>query len=114
MTAEEMWLRIPAARLRPSRCEHHPRIRRGRRECRVLQPHPQPCVRSEEAHKQSHHTSTPLTDIPCAMVYGLLRALPGVRDLLVTVMRGSSPAHLAPAQGCQDHTTSPSALASHV
>src|SRR5579871_597945 len=33
----------------------------------------------------------------------LLRALPGVHDLLVTVVRGSSSASLTPAQGCQDH-----------
>jgi hypothetical protein len=35
-----------------------------------------------------------------------VRALPGVRDLIVTVTRGSS-ARLAPAQGCQYHTISP-------
>jgi hypothetical protein len=42
-------------------------------------------------------------------VNAYLRALPGVRDLIVTVARQSSSAHLAPAQGCQDHTISPSA-----
>jgi len=40
---------------------------------------------------------------------GLLRALPGVRDLIVTVACGHQSARLAPAQGCQDHTPSPSA-----
>jgi hypothetical protein len=35
--------------------------------------------------------------------------LPGVRDLIVTVARKASLARLAPAQGCQDHTLSPSA-----
>ena len=44
--------------------------------------------------------------IPCATVYGFLRALPGVHDLLVTVAARSSPADLAPAKGCQDHTSS--------
>ena len=44
------------------------------------------------------------------MVYDFVRALPGVHDLLVTVACGSSSADLAPAQGCQDHTSSPSAL----
>jgi hypothetical protein len=34
------------------------------------------------------------------MVYGFLRALPGVPSLLATVDTGT---------GCQDHTTSPSA-----
>src|SRR5215470_13050615 len=48
------------------------------------------------------------------MVYGLLRALPGVHDLLVTVVRRSSPATLASAKGCQDHTTSPSATSAFV
>jgi len=43
------------------------------------------------------------------MVYDLLRALPGVHDFLVTVAYGSSSANLTPAQGCQDHTPSPSA-----
>jgi len=37
----------------------------------------------------------------------LLRALPGVHDFLVTVVCETS-ANLAPAKGCQDHTTSPS------
>jgi hypothetical protein len=41
------------------------------------------------------------------MAYGLLRALPGVHDFLVTVTCGSSPASLAPAKGRQNHTTSP-------
>ena len=36
----------------------------------------------------SHHRYAVCTGIPCAMVYDLFRALPGVRDLLVTVVRG--------------------------
>src|SRR5215470_16916321 len=64
----------------------------------------------EKAHKRRHHRLSRTTDIPCAMVYDLFRALPGVRDLVVTVACRSSPANLAPAQGCQDHTTSPSAV----
>ena len=45
------------------------------------------------------------------MGYGLFRALPGVRDFLVTVIGAmqSIVANLAPAKGRQDHTTSPSA-----
>ena len=47
---------------------------------------------------------------PCAVVYGLLRALPGDRAFLPpspprSVLLGS----LTPASGRQDHTTSPSA-----
>ena len=43
---------------------------------------------------------------------GFLRALPGVRDVLVTVVGAmqSIVANLTPAKGRQDHTTSPSAL----
>jgi hypothetical protein len=44
--------------------------------------HPQPCVRMEEAHKRSHYRYKPNIDIPCAMVFDLLRALPGVHDLV--------------------------------
>ena len=46
------------------------------------------------------------------MVLRLMFALPGVHDLLVTVVRAiaeASPSNLAPAKGCQDDTTSPSA-----
>ena len=53
-------------------------------------PHPQPCVRMEEAHKRSHHRSSRNIDIPCAMVFtAYLRALPGVHDFLVIVACGS-------------------------
>ena len=50
------------------------------------------------------------TGIPCAMVYGLYRALPGDLCLVATVVREINPATLAPASERQDHTTSPSAL----
>ena len=53
--------------------------------------------------------------IPRAMVYGLLRALPGDRALLPpSPLRSLLLKSLTPASGCQDHTTSPSALASPV
>ena len=50
--------------------------------------------------------------IPCAMVYGLYRALPGDLCLVATVIgvMRSIIANLAPASERQDHTTSPSAL----
>jgi hypothetical protein len=48
---------------------------------------------------------------PCAVVYGLLRALPGDRALLPpSPLRSSFPRSLTPASGRQDHTTSPSAM----
>ena len=45
------------------------------------------------------------------MGYGLFRALPGVHDVLVTVIGAmqSIVANLAPAKGRQDHTAWPSA-----
>src|SRR5690348_2471788 len=54
--------------------------------------------------------------IPCAVVYGLLRALLGEPDFVVTVASAMTciVANLAPATGRQDHTTSPSASASSV
>ena len=54
------------------------------------------------------------TGIPCTMVLTLLRALPGVHDFLVTVASRVILRDLAPAQGRQDHTTSPSASAALV
>src|ERR1700742_3445312 len=48
------------------------------------------------------------TGIPRATVYGLSRALPGVRALIATVARNHL-ANLIPASGDQDHTPSPSA-----
>jgi hypothetical protein len=45
---------------------------------------------------------------------GLLRALPGDRAFLPPSPRGSYPRNLASASGCQDHTTSPSAIVSFV
>jgi len=49
---------------------------------------------------------------PCAVVYGLLRALPGDRAFLPpsSARCVSIVANLTPASGRQDHTTSPSAM----
>jgi len=55
-------------------------------------------------------TVTPVSPgIPCAMVYDLLRALPGDRAFLPPSLTRKIPANLTPASGRQDHTTSPSA-----
>jgi len=59
--------------------------------------------------RASHYRSAETSGLPCATVYDFLRALPGVHDLLVTVACRSSSPDLAPAQGRQDHTSSPSA-----
>jgi hypothetical protein len=73
------------------------------------------CTRSlvciVRAHTSRHHRSAATNDIPCAMVLTLIDALsPVSMTLLVTVACKSSFADLAPAQGCQDHTPSPSAF----
>jgi hypothetical protein len=76
------------------------------------------CTRSL-ACEMKKHTSKSTTGSPVHAGFpraigfnGLLRALPGVHDFLVTVIGAmqSIVANLAPAKGCQDHTTSPSAL----
>jgi len=102
-------LRVPAARSRPSLASIVSLEReRAQGKPGVL------CTRSLACNKRKHTskstTGTPKqSDLPCAMVYDFLRALPGVHDLLVTVARETHPANLTPAQGCQDHTPSPSA-----
>src|SRR5438105_3614304 len=72
------------------------------------------CTRSlackiNKAHEHSHHRFTGVTGLPCAMVYGLFRALPGDRALLPPSLRWLK-RNLTPASGCQDHTALPSAL----
>ena len=74
------------------------------------------------ACKWKKHTSVVATGeavspaFPARWFYGFLRALPGVHDVLVTVIGAmqSIVANLTPAKGRQDHTTSPSAQAALV
>jgi hypothetical protein len=42
-----------------------------------------------EAHEHSHHGYAERSGIPCAVVYGLLRTLPGVPGFLAPVPPGS-------------------------
>src|SRR5262249_47267787 len=75
--------------------------------------HPQPRVQNEIAHELVTTGSPVHAGFPRAIGFnGLLRALPGVHDVLVTVIGAmqSIVANLTPAKGRQDHTTSPSAL----
>src|SRR5258708_24516639 len=52
---------------------------------------------------------------PCAVVYGLLRALPGDRAFLPpSSLRNLFLKNLTPASGRQDHTASPSATTAFV
>jgi hypothetical protein len=106
-------LRVPAARMRPSFCKHLSLKGRGRRESRALVA---PAVwRAEDGstHQHSHYRFQPgHPGLPRASGFnGFLRALPGVHDVLVTVIGAmqSIVANLTPAKGRQDHTTSPSA-----
>src|SRR3979490_1899672 len=86
---------------------------RGRRERRM---HAAPAVSCAKVHKKTH-TSIQVqrrqSGIPCAMVYGLFRALPGDRAFLPPSPALLS-ANLTPASGCQDHTTLPSASGAFV
>ena len=70
---------------------------------------------SVENTRVSHHGHTGLTrHSPRNGFNGFLRALLGDRAFFVTVVSGVASANLTPASGRQDHTTSPSALASFV
>src|SRR5882724_11704664 len=86
---------------------------RGRRECRA--PDAPAAARAMVVVERTRVSQvTPESPgIPRAMVYGLFRALPGDRAFLPPSPAGLT-ANLTPASGCQDHTTSPSALASPV
>ena len=42
-------------------------------------------------YASSHHRYAEQSGIPCTMVYGLSRALPGVPGFIATVVSGSSP-----------------------
>jgi hypothetical protein len=75
------------------------------------QPHPLPHVRTWKAHECSHYRSSQTPAFPAQWFDGLLRALPGVHDLLVTVAcRSSLHCRFSTAQGRQDHTPLPHVL----
>src|SRR5580693_2281744 len=80
-------------------------LKRGRGECRVSDA---PVVWAKNARVVPQvHRNHPA--FPAQWFYGFLRALPGDRALLPPSLADNS-ADLTPASGCQDHTTSPSAL----
>ena len=93
----------------PEFCKACPRENRGRRECRVRGSRPQPCVRIEKAHKQ-------VTTGQAEHRHSLRDGLRLILVLSPVSMTSESPslakhlANLVPAQGCQDHTPSPSAF----
>ena len=82
---------------------------RGRRECRARDAPAASCVKNK--HTSVVTTVTPeRPGIPRAMVYGLLRALPGDHACL-TPSPARLLADLTPALGRQNHTTWPYASA---
>jgi hypothetical protein len=94
-----------------------PQILGGRGESRV------PIAPAASRGNERNHTSVVTTGstehdpaFPARWFYGFLRDLPGVHDVLVTVIGAMQniAANLTPAKGRQDHTTSPSALISFV
>jgi hypothetical protein len=106
-----MCVRILAARCARALRRLLPSIRtRGRRESRVRAA---PAVSCAGMHKETH-TSIQVqrrqSGLPCAVGYGLFRALPGDRAFLPpSSLRNLFLKNLTPASGRQDHTASPSA-----
>ena len=75
------------------------------------------CTRGPRARKiaqsaRDHRYRRIHSGLPCAVVYGLLRALPGEPAFATVIgaMRFPHLANLAPASARQDHTTWPSAM----
>src|SRR5262249_38093621 len=117
-TVKQPCARILAARLRPSFAsmlsleEKRARGKPGAGRTRSLA-----CRMKKHTSGSHHRFNRAGPGLPRASGFnGFLRALPGVHDVLVTVIgtMQSILANLAPAKGRQDHATSPSVLASFV
>jgi hypothetical protein len=92
--------------------DRHPLKRRGRRESRMRAA---PAVSRANGNKKTH-TSIQVqrrqSGFPCAVAYGLFRALLGDRAFLPpSPLRSLLLRNLTPASGRRDHTASPSASA---
>jgi hypothetical protein len=109
-------LRILAAQFARGLPKNSCPLNRGRRECRAPDAPAAACAMVERKKGTRVSQVTPETPgIPRAMVYGLLRALPGDRALLPpSSLRSLLLKNLTPASRRQDHTTSPSASAPFV
>jgi hypothetical protein len=84
---------------------------RGRRECRCIDRTRSLACKRKNARKQVTTGTPKQSGIPCAMVYGLYRALLGVPGLIAPVASRNVSQSLTSASGGQDHTISPSASA---
>src|SRR6202166_4520666 len=77
-----------------------------------------PAVSCARMHKKTHtsiQVQRTQSGFPCAVVYGLFRALPGDRAFLPpSSLRSLLLKNLTPASGRQDHTTLPSASSAFV
>jgi hypothetical protein len=94
----------------PSLARHRPSKTGGRREGWCVTA-PAASRADETKHTSMVTTGTPnRSGLPCATVFRLIRALPGVPGLLATTARNRL-ASWIPASGDRDHTISPSALA---
>ncbi len=92
-----------------------PRKRRGRRESRARAAPAVSCAKCTQKSAHEHTGSAEASGFPCAMVYGLFRALLGDRAFLPpSPLRSLLLTNLTPASGRQDHTASPSAQATLV
>ena len=106
-------MHVLAARPTPELC-HNTSLERkegaGNAGC-AARTHSLACKQKRHASRSHHRSSRFTRHSPRNGFNGFLRALPGVRDVLVTVIgeMQSIVANLAPAKGRQNHTTSPSA-----
>src|ERR1700730_17400361 len=82
-------LRIPAARCARVLAKTIRPGKRGRRECRVPAAPAASRAKLNKAHERRHHRFTGVDPaFPAQWFYGLYRALPGGRILVVTVTGG--------------------------
>ena len=104
----------PSRRVAPERCEkisrHENQRAQGRPGARCTRG--LVCKMHKKKRTRAYRFSGGNPAFPAQWFYGLFRALPGDRAFLPpSPPRSLLLENLTPASGCQDHTTSPSALA---
>src|SRR5579872_7610744 len=110
------WLHLPAMLSHPSPCKNLALEDRGRRECRVFWPHPQPRTQSKKAYECSHrelrrrHPAFPARLV--LTVYSTLS--PAIGLSCHRRLQHHRVANLISASRYQDHVASPSAAWSFV